>query len=91
MGLTILGLTHLLNPYVILASVFLFNLGFAFGSPASSSAVTEMVSKDEVASAHTLGGLQINISGVIGPLIGGLLIPIAGPSLSSEPTVWVLS
>jgi MFS family permease len=79
-GLTILGLMDLLNPYIILASAFLFNAGFAFGSPASSSVVTEMVSKDDVASAHTLGGLQINISGVIGPLLGGLLIPILGPS-----------
>ena len=79
--LTVLGLMDLLNPYIILASVFLFNLGFAFGSPASSSVVTEMVSRDDVASANTLGGLQINISGVIGPLVGGLLIPIIGPSL----------
>ena len=79
--LTILGLTHLLNPYVILASAFLFNLGFAFGSPASSSVVAEIASKEELASANTLGGLQINISGVIGPVLGGLLIPIMGASL----------
>jgi MFS family permease len=80
LGLTILGLTHYLNPYIILASTFLFNLGFAFGSPASSSVVTEMVSREELASANTLGGLQINISGMIGPVLGGLLIPIMGVS-----------
>ncbi|HEY5707268.1 MAG TPA: MFS transporter [Terrimicrobiaceae bacterium] len=78
--LTILGLTHLLNPYIILASVFLFNLGFAFGSPTSSSVIAEMVSKDELASANTLGGLQINIAGMIGPVLGGLLIPVMGAS-----------
>jgi MFS family permease len=76
----ILALTQLLNPYLILASVFLFNLGFAFGSPASSSVIAEMVSKEELASANTLGGLQINISGMIGPVLGGLLIPIMGAS-----------
>ena len=80
LGLTFLGLTPYLNPYIILASTFLFNLGFAFGSPASSSVVTEMVSRDELASANTLGGLQINISGMIGPVLGGLLIPIMGAS-----------
>ena len=80
LGLTILGLTHYLNPYIILASTFLFNLGFAFGSPASSSVVTEMVSREELASANTLGGLQINISGMIGPVLGGLLIPMMGVS-----------
>jgi MFS family permease len=79
-GITILGLTHLLNPYVILASAFLFNLGFAFGSPASSSVITEMATREELASANTLGGLQINISGMIGPVLGGLLIPMMGVS-----------
>jgi Na+/melibiose symporter-like transporter len=49
------------NPYVILASAFLFNLGFAFGSPASSSVVAEIASKEELASANTLGGLQIMV------------------------------
>jgi MFS family permease len=78
--LMILGLTHLLNPYVILASAFLFNLGFAFNSPASSSVITEMVSREELASANTLGGLHMNISGMIGPVLGGLLIPIIGAS-----------
>jgi MFS family permease len=76
-----LGLTHVLNPWAILASAFLFNLGFAFGSPASSSVVTEMVSKEELASANTLGSLHINIGGVIGPLIGAFLIPIVGASV----------
>lgn len=79
--LTILGLTHLLNPYIILASAFLFNLGFAFGSPASSSVVAEMVSREELASANTLGGLQINISGMVGPVLGGLLILVMGGEL----------
>jgi len=76
--LAILGLAHLLNPYIVLASAFLFSLGFAFGSPASSSVEVEMVSKEHLASANTLGGLRMNISGIIGPLIGGLLIPIVG-------------
>ena len=76
--LAILGLTNLLTPYIILASAFLFNVGFAFGSPASSSVVAEMVSREELASANTLGGLQMDLSGIVGPLLGGLLIPIIG-------------
>ena len=42
-SLAILGVTHLLSPYVILASAFLFGAGFAFGSPASTSLIAEMV------------------------------------------------
>src|SRR5215471_4047803 len=32
-ALAILWMPHLLNPYLILASAFLFSAGFAFGSP----------------------------------------------------------
>ncbi len=80
-GLMILGLGHLINPHIILASAFLFGIGFAFGGAASTTVEVEMVSKDQLASAVTLGGLQMNIAGIIGPLIGGLLIPIVGTSL----------
>src|SRR5271166_1365365 len=42
-ALAILWMAHLLNPYLILASAFLFSAGFAFGSPAHSSVIAEMV------------------------------------------------
>src|SRR6476660_6791027 len=79
-ALAILWMAHLLNPYLILVSAFLFSAGFAFGSPAHSSVIAEMVSSEELASAYTLGGLQMNLSGIIGPLLGGLLLPLAGVS-----------
>ena len=79
-GLAILWAAHLLNPYLILASTFLFSAGFAFSSPASSAAIAEMVTSEELAPAFTLGGLQMDVSGIIGPLLGGLLIPLIGVS-----------
>jgi len=79
-ALAILWMAHLLNPYLILASAFLFSVGFAFSSPAQSAVFAEMVSSEELASAYTLGGMQMNISGIIGPLLGGLLIPLVGVS-----------
>jgi len=69
-GLAILWAAHLLNPYLILASTFLFSAGFAFSSSASSAAIAEMVSPEELAPAYTLGGLQMDLSGIIGPLLG---------------------
>src|SRR6516162_4765019 len=80
-GLAVLGVMHLLNPYIILASAFLFGVGFAFGSPASAAVIAEMVSAEDLPGANNLGGLQMNISGIIGPTLGGLLIPIVGASL----------
>jgi MFS family permease len=79
-GLAILWAAHLLNPYLILTGAFLFSLGFAFSAPASSAAIAEMVSAEELASAYTLSGLQLDVSGIIGSLLGGLLIPFLGVS-----------
>jgi MFS family permease len=79
-AMAILWMAHLLNPYIILASAFLFSAGFAFGSPAHSSVIAEMVSAEELGSAYTLAGLQMNVSGIIGPLLSALLLPLAGVS-----------
>src|SRR5260370_34390089 len=77
-GLAILGVTHLLSAYVIPASAFLFGVGFAFGSPASSSVIAEMVPAEDLPAANNLGGLQIHIAGIVGPTLGGILIPLIG-------------
>ena len=79
-GLAVLGVMHLLNPYIILASAFLFGVGFAFGSPASAAVIAEMVPAEDLPGANNLGGLQMNISGIVGPVLGGILIPIVGAS-----------
>jgi len=62
----------------MLGSVFFIGVGFAFNAPAWTSIVPQVVSDDELPSAATLSGLQFNISGIIGPALGGLLIPLAG-------------
>ena len=77
-GLAILGWLHLLNPCVILACVFFIGVGFAFNAPAWTSIVPQVVSDAELPSAVTLGGLQLNISGIIGPVLGGVLVRLTG-------------
>jgi MFS family permease len=77
-GLAVLGWLRLINPYTILASVFLVGVGFAFNAPAWTSIVPQVVSDSELPSAATLSGLQFNISGIIGPVLGGILVPLAG-------------
>jgi len=77
-GLAILGLLKLLNPAVILGSVFLIGTGFAINAPAFSAVVPEIVSDEELPSASTLTGLQLNISTIVGPALGGLLLAVAG-------------
>jgi MFS family permease len=77
-SLAILGWLHLLTAYVILGSVFLIGVGFALNAPAFSAAVPEMVSNEELPSASILSGLQLNISAIAGPAVGGLLLLFVG-------------
>jgi predicted MFS family arabinose efflux permease len=77
-ALAVLGWMHLLNPYIILGCVFFIGVGFAINAPAWTSIVPQVVSDAELPSAATLSGLQFNISGIIGPALGGLLVPLAG-------------
>jgi len=77
-GLAILGWLNLLTPYVILGSIFLIGTGFAFNAPVFSAVVPEIVSNEELPSASILSGLQLNISGIIGPALGGLLLVFVG-------------
>ena len=79
-ALAILGWFHLLHPYVILAAVFLIGMGFAVNAPAFSAAVPEIVSNEELPSASVLSGLQLNISAIAGPALGGVLLLFVGPN-----------
>jgi MFS family permease len=76
--LAIFGSLGVLNPYLILMCVFLIGIGFAFNAPAWTAIVPELVSDEELPSAATLGGLQLNISGILGPAIGAMLLPLIG-------------
>ncbi len=76
--LALLGLFHLVNPFVILFCVFLLGIGFAFHAPAWSAIVPEVVTNEELPSAAALGGLQLNVSGIIGPAVGGILLYFFG-------------
>jgi MFS family permease len=89
---------HWVHPYVILTTVFLLGIGFAFNAPVWASVVPEIVQKEELASAITLGGVQMNLAGIVGPALGGLLLPIAGPAmlfslnaLAFLAAAWVIS
>jgi MFS family permease len=79
-GLALAGWFHLINPWILLTAVFLLGTGFAFYSPAWTSIQPEIVSNDELPSAATLGGLQLNVSGIIGPAIGGVLLRFVSPN-----------
>jgi MFS family permease len=77
--LAVFSWLHLVHRYTILDTVFLLGTGFAFNAPVWACVVPEIVRKEELASAVTLGGVQMNLAGIVGPAVGSLLLPIVGP------------
>ena len=73
-ALALLGWAAMLNPTLLLAGVFVLGLGFAVNAPAWASLVPQLVTDEELPSALTLGGLQLNISGILGPALAGILL-----------------
>jgi MFS family permease len=73
--------TNALNPTAVLTCIFALGIGLAFGAPVWGAVVPDIVSKDELPSAITLGGVQLNLSGIVGPALGGFLLPLFGASV----------
>jgi MFS family permease len=73
-ALAFLGWVGMLNPILLLVGVFVLGLGFAINAPAWASLVPQLVTNEELPSALTLGGLQLNISGILGPALAGILL-----------------
>jgi MFS family permease len=70
----IFGFLNALNPWLILVAIFFAGVGFSFYSPAWAALIPEIVSPAELPSAVTLGGLQMNLAGIVGPALGGCLL-----------------
>ena len=76
--LAVAAFTNLINPSAVLACIFALGIGLAFGAPVWGAVVPDIVNKDELPSAITLGGVQLNLAGIVGPALGGFLLPVLG-------------
>src|SRR5260221_3614833 len=85
-ALALLGWAGKLNPVLLLAGVFLLGMGFAINAPAWASLVPQVVTDEELPSALTLSGVQLNISGILGPALAGVLLTRVG-----APVVFALN
>jgi MFS family permease len=73
--------TEVFTPGAVLACIFALGIGLAFGAPVWGAVVPDVVSKEELPSAITLGGVQLNLSGIVGPALGGFMLPLLGAPL----------
>jgi MFS family permease len=73
--------TDAISPGGVLACIFALGIGLAFSAPVWGAIVPDIVGKEELPSAITLGGVQLNLSGIVGPALGGFLLPLLGAPL----------
>ncbi len=73
--------THVIGVNSVLACIFALGIGVSFANTVWGASVPDLVNKDELSSAITLGGVQLNIAGIAGPALGGFLLPLLGAPL----------
>jgi MFS family permease len=80
-ALAILGFLGKLTGGTVLLGTFGLGIGFAFNAPVWAALLTDLVPSERLASAATLGALQLNLSSLLGPLLGGFLLAAINPNL----------
>jgi MFS family permease len=64
----------------VIACVVLVGIGNAINAPAFSAVLPSLVGRRDLTGAVSLQSVQMNVSRVVGPAIGGFLLPAIGPS-----------
>ncbi|MEP7280883.1 MAG: MFS transporter [Rubrivivax sp.] len=79
--LALLAIAGQLNAPLLLLLTFVNGIGLAMRWPVFSAIVPDVVDRNELPAALALGGISMNLSRVIGPVIAGALLAAAGPAL----------
>jgi MFS family permease len=75
--LTAAGLT---TPAVLLVLTFLLGCGQAVAGPAWQAIQPELVPREQIPAAATLGSLTVNLARAVGPAVAGVLVATSGPA-----------
>ncbi len=85
---------HGLHAWVLLTAAAALGLGVAFNTPAWGSIMPDLVPREEMPAAVTLGSLALNAARAIGPALAGTLIATSGAafcfSLNALSFLWVV-
>jgi MFS family permease len=76
--LAVLTMSGLTSPWLLLALTFALSAGDAFENPTWRAILPELVSKDDLAAASALNGIEFNLARAVGPAIAGMVIAAAG-------------
>src|SRR6266446_1965003 len=78
---TIMGL---ISPWLLLVLTFALSAGDAFETPTWRAVLPEMVTKEDLAAASALNGIEFNVARAVGPAFAGVIIAVAGVGTRSE-------
>ena len=76
--LGIFTLTGTVTPAAILILTFALAIAAAVNAPTWQSIIPELISREHLQSAVTLGSVAFNVARVAGPVLGGLVLAVAG-------------
>ncbi len=79
-GLGIAAHAGFATPGVLLFFTFLLGLGAALNGPAWQAIVPELVPREDLPAAVSLGSLSFNIARAAGPALAGLVVAASGPA-----------
>lgn len=81
-GLWAFTAAHATTPWILLTFTFLLGLGAALNGPAWQASIPEMVPREELPAAVTLGSIGFNIARAAGPALAGVVVASAGPAVT---------
>jgi len=76
--LVVLTVAGFMSPWLLLVLTFALSAGDAFETPTWRALLPELVSKDDLASASALNGIEFNLARAVGPALAGVVIAAAG-------------
>jgi MFS family permease len=77
-ALTVLTLAGQMPPALLLTFTFVLGSGSVISLPAYQSLIPNLVPRNQIAAASTLGSISVNVARAIGPAIAGVLIARIG-------------
>lgn len=78
-AVVVFGLVFAPNLSTVLALVFVRGVFSTFFGPARQATIAAVVSQDELLAANSLGQLSFQLTKILGPVLGGLLVAAVGP------------
>ncbi len=76
--LAVTTIAGFMTPMLLLGLTFALSAGDAIETPTWRAVLPEIISKDDLAAASALNGIEFNLARAVGPALAGVIIAVAG-------------